>query len=148
MHPADSVINILNDPPWRHPTPITPFRDFLFFDSSEGQTQFRSQPGIILCKQATEYAYNGELLQLRISATPPTLCRQNSIRTLFLAIMWTKKFMNTRDEYRMIRLSLAVIVLEFPSWSDPPLPPSPHPNSIQSPHPHCSATFFLFVPGI
>lgn len=54
------------------------------------------------------------------------------IRTLFLAIMWTKKFMNTRDEYRMIRLSLAVIVLEFPSWSDLPLPPSSHPNRAYS----------------
>lgn len=58
MRPADAVINILNDSPpsypptspRKHPTPITPFRDFLFFDSGEGQTQFRSQPRIILCK--------------------------------------------------------------------------------------------------
>lgn len=67
----------------------------------------------------------------------------------FLVIMWTKKFMNMRDEYQMIHLSLAVIVLEFPSWSDPPLPPSPRPNGACTVSPPPSLHYiFLFLPGI
>lgn len=45
----------------------------------------------------------------------------------YLLIICTKKFMNIRDEYPMIHLSLAVIVLEFPSPSDPPPPRPPLP---------------------
>lgn len=63
--------------------------------------------------------------------------------------MWTKKFMNMRDEYRMIHLSLAVIVLEFPSRSYPPLPPSSHPNGACTVSPPPSLHYiFLFLPGI
>lgn len=63
--------------------------------------------------------------------------------------MRTKKFMNMRDEYRMIHLSLAVIVLEFPSRSHPPLPPSSHPNRACTASPPPSLRYiFLFLPGI
>lgn len=53
------------------------------------------------------------------------------------------------DEYRMINLSLAVIVLEFPSRSDPPLPPSSHPNGACTVSPPPSLHYiFLFLPGV
>lgn len=64
-------------------------------------------------------------------------------------MMQTEKFMDMTDECQMIHLSSAVIVLEFPSWSDPPSPPSSHPNGACTLSPPPSLHYiFPFLPGI
>ena len=147
--PADFSINILNNPLYQHPTPHHHPAPWLFvFDSSEGQTQFRSQPRISLRKYGAKYVYKGSSSYVFVLLYQVYVDWAHTAG-LYLVIIWTKKFMNMRDEYRMIRLSLAVIVLEFPSWSDSPLPPSSHPNGACTVSPPPSLSYiFLFLPGI
>lgn len=149
MQPAGFCINIPNNPLQRHPTPITVLPDFCFLTPvkdrhnsghSHGLAYVNREQNVCLIRRSSSYVF----VWLRQHCGGWT-----HIGWLYLVIMWTKKFMNMRDEYRMIHLSLAVIVLEFPSRSDPPLPPSSHPNGACTVSPPPSLHYiFLFLPGI
>lgn len=142
-------MNILNNPLQRHPTPITLLPDFCFLTPvkdrhnsghSHGLAYVNREQNVCIIRRSSSYVFVW-LYQPCVGWT--------RIGWLYLVIMWTKKFMNMRDEYRMIHLSLAVIVLEFPSRSDPPLPPSSHPNGACTVSPPPSLHYiFLFLPGI
>ena len=136
--------NIQNNPLQRHPTPIPVLPDFCFLTPvkdrhnsghSHGLVYVNREQNVCLIKRSSSYVF----VWLHQPCGGWT-----RIGWQYMVILWTKKFMNMRDEYQMIHSSLAVIVLEFPSWSDPPLPPSSHPNGActQSPHPHRSTTSF------
>lgn len=141
--------NILNNPLQRHPTPTTLLPDFCFLTPvkdrhnsghSHGLAYVNREQNVCIIRRSSSYVF--VWLYQRCVGWTHTVW-------IYLVIMWTKKFMNMRDEYRMIRLSLAVIVLEFPSRSDPPLPPSSHPNGACTVSPPPSLHYiFLFLPGI
>lgn len=149
VQPADFCINIWINPLLRHPTPITLLPDFCFLTPvkdrhnsghSHGLAYVNREQNVCIIRRSSCYVF--------VWLYQPTV-GWTRIDWLYLVIMWTKKIMNMRDEYRMIHSSLAVIVLEFPSRSDPPLPPSSRPNGACTVSPPPSLHYiFLFLPGI
>lgn len=140
--------NIQYNPLWRHPTPTAVLPDFCFLTPAKDRHNSGHSHGLVYV--------NREQNVCLISSSPYVFgwTRQacggwKRANWWFLLIMWAKKkkFTKIIDEYQMIHSSLAVIVLEF--LSNPPLPPSSHPNGACTVSPPPSLHYiFPFLPGI